>query len=82
MTAMIDSTLDYMRGLEDNEPVQPIDVDALLQSLVDDAAVLGRPIGIEGKAGAPSRTTERPAAIAPGASSTTPSAMVTARAFA
>ena len=53
MTAMIDSTLDYMRGLEDNEPVQPIDIDALLQSLVDDAAVLGRPIELEGKALAP-----------------------------
>lgn len=53
MAAMIDSTLDYLRGLEENEPVQPIDIDALLQSLVEDAAVLGREVGLEGKARSP-----------------------------
>lgn len=50
MTTMIDSTLDYLRGLQENEPTCPIDINALLQSLIDDAAVLGRQIEIEGTA--------------------------------
>ena len=50
MAQMIDATLDYLRGLRDSEPVRPIDIDALLESLAEDSAALGRPIGIEGKA--------------------------------
>ncbi len=53
MTAMIDSTLDYLRGLQETEPVRPIDIDALLQSLANDATLLGREIDIHGKAMAP-----------------------------
>ena len=50
MAQMIDAMLDYLRGLRDSEPVRPIDIDALLESLAEDSAALGRPIGIEGKA--------------------------------
>ena len=53
MAAMIDSTLDHLRGQQENESVQPIDIDALLQSLADDAAVLGRPVDVTGAALAP-----------------------------
>ena len=37
MTAMIDATLDYFRGLREDENIQLIDIDALLQSLAEDA---------------------------------------------
>ena len=53
MAAMIDATLDYLRGLQDSEAVRPIDMNALLQSLADDVAVLGRSISVEGLASAP-----------------------------
>jgi signal transduction histidine kinase len=43
MQAMVEATLDYLRGLRDNEPVQEIDIEALLQSLVaDEQAWAGR----------------------------------------
>jgi len=50
MGTMIDATLDYLRGLQDNETVRPIDMNALLQSLAEDAAVLGKIIHIDGTA--------------------------------
>jgi len=50
MAQMIDATLDYLRGLRENEPVRPIDINALLASLAEDFAALGRPIAIEGLA--------------------------------
>ena len=53
MAAMLDATLDYLRGLQDSEEARPIDINALLQSLTDDAQVLGKTIGIEGTAAAP-----------------------------
>ena len=53
MTGMIDSTLDYLRGLQESEAIHPLDINALLQSLVNDAAVLGREIDISGQALAP-----------------------------
>jgi signal transduction histidine kinase len=53
MAAMIDATLDYLRGLQDSEVARPIDMNALLQSLAEDAAVLGKPISVEGLASAP-----------------------------
>lgn len=53
MTTMIDSTLDYLRGLQENEATHPIDINALLQSLIDDAAVLGRKIEITDTANLP-----------------------------
>ena len=53
MAAMIDGTLDYFRGLREDEPLQPIDINALLLSLVDDATLSGRRIDIDGAAHAP-----------------------------
>ena len=53
MAAMIDATLDYLRGLQDNEPFRPIDITALLQSLAEDARVIGRQVAVEGNAAAP-----------------------------
>ncbi len=50
MAQMIDATLDYLRGLRENEAVRPIDINALLGSLAEDSAALGRHIHVEGKA--------------------------------
>ena len=53
MAAMLDATLDYLRGLQDSEAARPIDINALLQSLTDDAEVLGKSISVKGVAQAP-----------------------------
>ncbi len=53
MAAMLDASLDYLRGLQDSEPARPIDVNALLQTLIEDNAVQGRELGLEGEAGKP-----------------------------
>lgn len=53
MQAMVESTLDYLRGLRDNEPVQEIDIDALLSSLVADEEALGRPVTLAAGTAAP-----------------------------
>jgi signal transduction histidine kinase len=50
MAAMIDATLDYLRGLQTNETLRAIDINALLESMVEDARVLGREILITGAA--------------------------------
>jgi len=50
MTQMIDATLDYLRGIQENEPVRPIDINALLSSLSEDALALGREIPVDGQA--------------------------------
>lgn len=50
MAAMIDATLDYLRGLQDNEVARPIDMNALLQSLVEDTALLGKSVSLQGVA--------------------------------
>ncbi len=50
MAQMIDATLNYLRGLREKEPVRAIDIDALLASLAEDFAALGRPISVEGHA--------------------------------
>jgi len=53
MQAMVESTLDYLRGLRDNEPAQSIDIEALLQSIVADEQAMGRPVQLlDGKADA------------------------------
>jgi signal transduction histidine kinase len=44
MQSMVEATLDYLRGLRDNEPVQTIDIPALLASLAADEQALGRPV--------------------------------------
>ncbi|OHC61649.1 MAG: hypothetical protein A2040_11025 [Rhodocyclales bacterium GWA2_65_19] len=53
MQAMVESTLDYLRGLRENEAVQEIDIEALLQSLATDEQALGRPVALEAGAVAP-----------------------------
>ena len=50
MATMIDGTLAYLRGLQANEQVRSLDVNALLESMADDARVLGRSIEIRGQA--------------------------------
>lgn len=50
METMVGATLDFMRGLENREPAQPLDVMALLESLQEDARETGGKVGIEGKA--------------------------------
>jgi signal transduction histidine kinase len=44
MQAMINSVLAYLRGQDESEPVQRIDMAALLHSLVEDEHALGRPV--------------------------------------
>ena len=53
MEAMVGETLDFMRGLGNNEPRQPVDVMALLESLQADNKEMGREVIIEGRATAP-----------------------------
>ena len=53
MASMLDATLDYLRGLHESEVARPIDINALLESLTEDALVVGRRISIEGQARAP-----------------------------
>ena len=50
MAQMIDATLAYLRGLRENEPIRPIDIDALIQSLAEDSAAQGRRVDVSGQA--------------------------------
>jgi signal transduction histidine kinase len=53
MESMVGATLDFLRGQESGERVQPVDVMALLESLQADMAEMGGPVTIEGGAKAP-----------------------------
>jgi signal transduction histidine kinase len=53
MQAMVESTLDYLRGMRENETPQSIDMNALLASLVADEQALGRPVTLTGMAVTP-----------------------------
>ncbi|MCX7165517.1 MAG: ATP-binding protein [Rhodocyclales bacterium] len=53
MQAMVESTLDYLRGLRENEALQSIDMEALLASLVADEQALGHPVTLTGSDVAP-----------------------------
>lgn len=53
MEAMVTHTLEFMRGLGGNEPRQPVDVMALLESLQSDNEAMGRVMQVEGQARAP-----------------------------
>jgi len=55
MEAMVQSTLDFMRGTEQAEAVVPVDVSALLESLQEDAAEAGRRVSIHGEVRQPYR---------------------------
>jgi signal transduction histidine kinase len=47
MQGMVNSVLAYLRGLEDAEPMQPINMEALLSSVVEDEQALGRRVSLE-----------------------------------
>ena len=53
MESMVGATLDFVRGQEIGEPVQPVDVMAMLESLQADMAEMGGAVSIEGGAKAP-----------------------------
>lgn len=55
MDTMVRDALNFMRGIEVDEPVQAIDVNALLESLQADAEDLGQTMEIHGQAGTPFR---------------------------
>lgn len=48
METMVTQTLEFMRGLANREPPQPVDVMALLQSLRADNEAMGRTVTIDG----------------------------------
>lgn len=53
MESMVGATLDFLRGMENGEPVQPVDIMALLESLQADRAEMGGQVRIGGAALAP-----------------------------
>ena len=53
MEQMVKATLDFMRGLEQQEAVQPLDVMALLQTLQEQSGELHGEVAIEGSVHAP-----------------------------
>ncbi len=53
MEAMVSAALDFMRGVDQQAPAQPVDMLALLESLQADAREIGSDVMIEGKADAP-----------------------------
>ncbi|MFO1421704.1 MAG: ATP-binding protein [Candidatus Competibacteraceae bacterium] len=61
MQRMAQASLDFLRGGEDSEPIAPVDLDALLESLRDDAEDTGHEVSITGAARQPLRC--RPLAL-------------------
>lgn len=55
MESMVGATLDFMRGVDNQAPPQPLDVMALLESLQEDAREVGGKVSIEGNTLAPYR---------------------------
>jgi signal transduction histidine kinase len=55
MEAMVSAALDFMRGVDQQAPAQPVDVMALLESLQSDAREIGSDVAIEGAVQAPYR---------------------------
>lgn len=53
MESLVAATLDFMRGVGNPEPVQPVDVMALLESIQADAAEIGQEVRLEGIAARP-----------------------------
>jgi len=53
MEDMVAATLDFMRGVDNPEPVQPVDIMALLESLQADAVEIGQEVRLEGIAARP-----------------------------
>lgn len=52
MTAMLNATLDYLRGAteSDTDPWQELDIEALIQAITDNAQELGQNVGYQGQA--------------------------------
>lgn len=50
MSIMLGSTLDYLRGHVEPEPLQPLDVEALVNSLAEDAQDQGQEVSVSGEA--------------------------------
>jgi signal transduction histidine kinase len=48
MQAMVEETLDFMRGTDSHEATHPIDLMALLESLIEDAGESGQGVRLEG----------------------------------
>ncbi|MDS4068231.1 MAG: ATP-binding protein, partial [Candidatus Competibacter sp.] len=61
MQRMAQASLDFLRGGEDSEPMAPLDINALLESLQEDAEDIGHAVGITGAARQPLRC--RPLAL-------------------
>lgn len=61
MEGMTQATLEFLRDANAREPVQPIDINALLESLQADAESIGQEVQIEGAALSPYRA--RPLAL-------------------
>jgi signal transduction histidine kinase len=53
MERMVQASLDYMRGLDDREPLQAIDIPALLSAMQADAEETGHAVRVLGSAAAP-----------------------------
>ena len=53
MEAMVASALDFLRGMDNGEPVQSVDINALLESLQADLLETGGSVTIEGAATVP-----------------------------
>jgi len=53
MESMVGRTLDFMRGVDSEEPIQPVDVDALVQSLQRDMQETGHEVALDGHAARP-----------------------------
>ena len=53
METMVTQTLEFMRGLANREPPQPVDVMALLESLRSDNEAMGRTVTIDGRVTGP-----------------------------
>jgi signal transduction histidine kinase len=53
MESMVGATLDFMRGIGNEEPLQPVDIAALLESLQADIRETGGEVAIEGAARTP-----------------------------
>lgn len=52
MEAMVRDTLDFMRGLDPGEQRQPVDLNALIGGLAEDAREMGRQVVVSGRAAA------------------------------
>jgi len=55
MQHMVQASLDFLRGGEDSEPMAPVDINALLDCLRDEAGDMGQELRIDGTARQPLR---------------------------